>query len=75
MDLADAEALVISACVQMPSLAAIQLAEDRLGLPVLSAATATVFDLLTRLDLPPHVPGAGALLAGGVRRPEATAGA
>ena len=75
MDLSDAEALVISACVQMPSLAAIQLAEDRLGLPVLSAATATVFDLLTGLDLAAHVPGAGALLAGGVRRPEATAGA
>jgi maleate isomerase len=75
MDLSGAEALVISACVQMPSLAAIPLAEERLGLPVLSAATATVFDLLTRLELAPEVPGAGALLAGGARRREAAASA
>ena len=63
MDLGDAEGVVISACVQMPSLAAIEPAEQRLGLPVLSAATATVHELLQRLGLPPVVPGAGALLA------------
>jgi maleate isomerase len=64
MDLAGADALIISACVQMPSLAAIPVAEDRLGLPVLSAATATVHDLLLRLGRTPEVPGAGRLLAG-----------
>jgi maleate isomerase len=63
MDLGDAEGLVISACVQMPSLAAIEPAEQQLGLPVLSAATATVYELLDRLGLEPVVPGAGALLA------------
>ncbi len=61
--LADADALVLSACVQMPSLAAITPAEERFGVPVLSAATATAYALLTRLDLTPYVPDAGALLA------------
>lgn len=58
-----AGAVVLSACVQMPSLEAIVPAEDRLGLPVISAATATVRSLLDALDLEPIAPGAGALLA------------
>lgn len=64
LDLSRAEALVLSACVQMPSLPAIQEAEDRLGLPVLSAATATVYEMLDRLGLQPVVPNAGRLLSG-----------
>ena len=64
MDLSAADALIISACVQMPSLAAIAIAERQLGLPVLSAATATVHDLLVGLRLSPEVPDAGALLSG-----------
>jgi maleate isomerase len=64
LDLRDADALVLSACVQMPSLSAIQLAEDRFGLPVVSAGTATVFRLLQELGLEPVVPSAGALLSG-----------
>jgi maleate isomerase len=36
-----AEAIVVSACVQMPSLAVLPLIEARTGLPTLSAATAT----------------------------------
>lgn len=64
MDLTSADALIISACVQMPSLAAIPIAERRLDLPVLSATTATVHDLLVRLGLAPEVPDAGALLSG-----------
>jgi maleate isomerase len=62
MDLSGADALIISACVQMPSLVAIPVAEQRLGLPVLSAATATVHDLLVRLGRAPVVPNAGSLL-------------
>ncbi len=62
----DADALVLSACVQMPSLPAIAAAEERFGLPVLSAATATVFDLLGHLGLAPVVPRAGRLLSGTV---------
>lgn len=62
VDLSRADALVLSACVQMPSLASIQAVEDAAGLPVLSAATATAYRILTELGLPPHVPGAGSLL-------------
>jgi maleate isomerase len=64
MDLSNADALIISACVQMPSLPAIAIAEQQLGLPVLSAATATVHDLLTRLGITPDIAEAGSLLAG-----------
>ncbi|WP_016905531.1 aspartate/glutamate racemase family protein [Streptomyces xiaopingdaonensis] len=63
LDLTDAGAIVLSACVQMPSLSAIQHVEDASGLPVLSAATATVHGLLTALGLRPYVPNAGRLLA------------
>ena len=64
LDLGGVDALVLSACVQMPSLAAIQAVEDDAGLPVLSAATATAYKILTELGLPPTVPGAGSLLGG-----------
>jgi maleate isomerase len=64
MDTSRADAVVISACVQMPSLPALPAAEERLGLPVLSAATATVHELLVALGLPPVVEGAGSLLSG-----------
>jgi maleate isomerase len=64
LDTSRADALVLSACVQMPSLASIQPVEDECGLPVLSAATATTFTVLTELGLRPEVPGAGRLLSG-----------
>lgn len=58
-----ADAVVLSACVQMPSLPAIQIVEDELNLPVLSAGTATVYQILKNLGLDPVVPNAGSLLA------------
>ncbi|MEV7005088.1 aspartate/glutamate racemase family protein [Streptosporangium sp. NPDC051022] len=64
LDLAGVDALVLSACVQMPSLPAVQAVEEEAGLPVLSAATATAFCVLNELGLPPTVPGAGSLLSG-----------
>ncbi|GAA1864325.1 maleate cis-trans isomerase [Pseudonocardia ailaonensis] len=64
LDLSRAEALVISACVQMPSLDLVAPAEEEFGLPVLSAATAGAYALLTGLGLDPVVPGAGRLLQG-----------
>jgi maleate isomerase len=64
LDLEDAQAVVVSACVQMPSLELVAAAEQALGLPVLSAATAGARALLTGLGLPPVLPGAGRLLAG-----------
>jgi Maleate cis-trans isomerase len=60
----DADALVLSSCVQMPSLASIQAAEDRFGIPTFSAATATTYEILDHLNLSTQVPGAGALLSG-----------
>jgi maleate isomerase len=63
LDVRDADAVVLSACVQMPSLPAVPVVERQLGLPVLTAATATVHQVLTRLGLSTHIPDAGALLA------------
>jgi maleate isomerase len=65
LDLAGADALVISACVQMPSLDLVAPAEAEFGLPVLSAATAGAWALLRGLELPAVLPGAGTLLAAG----------
>ncbi|WP_305080923.1 Asp/Glu racemase [Pseudonocardia sp. WMMC193] len=59
-----ADAIVLSACVQMPSLPAVQRVEDELGLPVITAATATAYEVLAALGHPPAVAGAGRLLAG-----------
>lgn len=70
LDLSRADALVLSACVQMPSLPAIQPVEDEAGLPVLSAATATTFSVLSELGLATVVPGAGLLLSGKFYAPQ-----
>lgn len=64
LDLRSADALVLSACVQMPSLSAISEVEEAAGLPVLSAATATTFAILATLNLSTMVPRAGQLLSG-----------
>ena len=63
LDLRRADAVVLSAFVQMPSLPAIDTAQERTGLPVLSAATATARGLLGALGKPAEISGAGALLA------------
>jgi maleate isomerase len=63
LDLTGVDAIVLSACVQMPSLAAIQAVEDEVGIPVLSAAVATVHQMLTALGLEAKIPGCGRLLA------------
>jgi maleate isomerase len=59
-----AEAIVLSACVQMPSLPVVQTVEDEFGLPVITAATATTYEVLTALGHQPAISGAGRLLAG-----------
>ncbi|WP_153722595.1 maleate cis-trans isomerase family protein [Sporosarcina cascadiensis] len=66
LNIEEADAIVLSACVQMPSLPSIQEVENRLGLPVLSAATSTVYKILTELNLDPVVPNAGKLLSGDI---------
>jgi len=60
----EADAIVLSACVQMPSLPAIAHVEALTGKPVLTAAVATTYAMLKSLGLEPVVPGAGALLSG-----------
>lgn len=62
LDYSGSQALVLSACVQMPSLDVIEEAEQKLGLPVISVATACAFELLNRLDIEPCMAGAGSLL-------------
>ena len=64
LDLGGIDALVLSACVQMPSLPSVQKIEDAIGKPVVSAAICTAHQMLTRLGLSTGVPGAGALLSG-----------
>lgn len=64
LDLAGAEALVLSACVQMPSLEAVPVVEKAIGIPVISAAICTAYEILKSLGLERKVPGAGALLSG-----------
>lgn len=60
---ANADVVVLSACVQMPSLPAIEAAQKQLGLPVTSTAICTARQMLDLLKLKPCAPGAGALLA------------
>jgi maleate isomerase len=64
LDLTGVDAIVASACVQMPSLASVPLIEQASGLPVVSSAVCTTWSLLRHLGLERRVPGAGALLSG-----------
>jgi maleate isomerase len=62
LDLRDCDALVLSACVQMRSLVAIEDVERESGVPTLSAATATTWAILRAFGLEPAAPAAGKLL-------------
>ena len=64
LDMTDVDAIVLSACVQMPSLAAIEPVEQKLGVPVISAGTATAYETLVALGHKPQIQGAGKLLRG-----------
>ena len=64
LDTRGADAIVASACVQMPSLASVQLIEDRSGLPVVSSSVSTTYMMLKKLGLKTYAPGFGALLSG-----------
>ena len=59
-----ADVLVLSSCVQMPSLAAIPIVERECGRPVVSAAVCTTYQMLQTLGLRTFAPNAGALLSG-----------
>ncbi|RDV03266.1 maleate cis-trans isomerase family protein [Undibacter mobilis] len=64
LDLKGIDAIVASACVQMPSLPSIERIERETGIPTVSAAVCTTQQMLKQLGLETRVPGAGALLAG-----------
>ena len=64
VDIKGVDALILSACVQMPSLAAIPVVEKACGVPVVSAAVCTTFQMLQRLCLKTVAPNAGTLLSG-----------
>ena len=74
LGLGEVDALVLSACVQMPSLPVLAEVESELGLPVLSAATATARQILIALGLEPMIPDAGRALAGRALAGRALAG-
>ncbi len=58
------DAIVLSACVQMPSLAAVDIIEKESGLPVTTAAICTTYKMLKELGLEAKAPIGGALLSG-----------
>ena len=64
LDRRGADAIVLSACVQMPSLPVIAQVEAEAGIPVVSAAACTAYAMLKRLGLEAVVPGGGSLLNG-----------
>lgn len=59
-----ADLVVASACVQMPSLEAIDLMEKQIGLPVTSAAVCTTYEMMKKLGIEAKSPIGGTLLNG-----------
>ncbi len=64
LNLKDVDVLVASACVQMPSLEAVDLLEKEIGIPVTSAAICTTYEMMKKLGLDTKVPIGGELLSG-----------
>ena len=64
LNTSNADAIVLSACVQMPSLPALGLVQKSFGVPVMSSAAATVYRILQVLNIRASVPDAGDLLSG-----------
>lgn len=64
LDLTGVDVLVASACVQMPSLEAIDELQQKVGIPVTSAAVCTTWEMLGKLGLETRIPMGGELLTG-----------
>lgn len=62
LELSGVELLVLSACVQMPSLDLVQAAENEFGIPVITAATAGAYQILRAVGARVDIPDAGSLL-------------
>src|SRR5690606_38063034 len=59
-----ADVVVASACVQMPSLEAIDAMEKQIGIPVTSAAVCTTYEMMIKLGIDPKAGIGGSLLSG-----------
>jgi maleate isomerase len=64
LDLTDVDVLVASACVQMPSLEAIDLIQAECGIPVTSAAVCTTYEMMKKIGIGAKSSIGGALLSG-----------
>ena len=64
LDLTDVDVLVVSACVQMPSLESIDLIQAECGIPVTSAAVCTTYEMMKSLGITASSPIGGELLSG-----------
>ena len=62
LNTANVDVVVLSACVQMQSIAALQLAQDQLGIPVTSTSACTTRNMLDLLGLKAATPGYGKVL-------------
>lgn len=62
LNTANVDVVVLSACVQMQSIPALQLAQNALGIPVTSTSACTVRNMLDLLGLEASTPGFGKLL-------------
>lgn len=65
--LSGVDAIVASACVQMPSLNAIEEIERRTGIPTVSGTSCTAYALLKRLGRPTKASGLGTLFSDSLR--------
>ena len=64
LDRRGVDGIVLSACVQMQSLPSIAKVQAESGIPTLSAAVATTWQMLKQLRLPTSIPECGELLSG-----------
>ena len=64
LNTANCDAVVISACVQMPSLEAIDLIQAECGIPVTSAAVCTTYEMMKKLGIEAKSAIGGELLSG-----------
>lgn len=62
LNVANVDVVVLSACVQMQSIPALQLAQDALGIPVTSTSACTTRNMLDLLGLKAATPGYGKVL-------------
>ena len=64
LNLSGVDVIVASACVQMPSLEAIDQLQQTTGIPVTSAAVCTTWEMLKKLGLDTRIPIGGELTSG-----------